>query len=246
MSLYPCDAAYQSISSWHRAHPNPGDRFYPKHSIRYSVEQINSIITCQCDQCKLHRRILVPAGRQIGQVPPTQWSEQIRDQHRSLFALLIWIKKPALILPFVEYGVDDSRILDRLGDSALDEDYHVFQVIRANIAANALATRGVLVELVDQIESNWTDFLRPRIGERPLMKISSRFKLPFYHQHLIGEGVSGKVIAFRIYDGYNAMQVCSNYLSCLKHGSLTVPRTARRSSTLLARRCASLPPESSS
>ena len=211
MSTAPCDAAYDYISNWRRAGPRTHDTFLPKSSICYDRSYVDNIITCPCGRCKVHRNLLTPEGQQIGQINPTQYSEQIRSRHQSLFALLVWIKKPAFILPFAEFGVNDSGILAHLGDRALDEEFYVFRVIRANIAANENAGRGILVELINQIEDSWTDFLRPCIGARTFEKISPRFKLPFYDQRRIGRGASSSVFAFKIHDGYNAIQVCPKY-----------------------------------
>ena len=209
MSEHPCDRAYNKISGWRRQAPERNGKFLPRNAIIddkiiYDKSSVDAITTCRCQRCAKHRRLLTPQSEQ--RRDPRQYSDRIIDEYRSLFALLIWQKKPALVLPFVEHGVSDKDVLVHLSAGALGEDFYVLQNFRENLLA--AGETDLLTELIDGIESNWTDFLRPYIGERPFTKISPRCRLPFYDQHQIGKGGSSNVLAFKIYDGYNEIQVC--------------------------------------
>jgi len=200
-STMACQRVHANVLNWRSKAPTTG-KFLPKALINFSNADIDAVLTCSCDRCDIHRRLLATEGR--GQINPIQYSEQIRQTSLSLFVLLVWIKKAAFIVAFVSHGIDDERAMTHLGlQRCVWAEFPAFQVMaRRSGAAN------VLLELTEEIEDNWTEFLRPRIGGAHFQNINQRFKLPFYNQRRIGSGASGIVYAFKIYPGYNAIKVC--------------------------------------
>lgn len=164
----------------------------------FSQDNIKSIIICRCRNCLEHRGL----AREIrGAFQFDEIAEYVRQKLLSLFALLVFIEKPLFIIPFWQAGKNDQGVLESLGEApGICSRIEAFK----HISDKNPDTIKVLEE---QIEGNWTSFLRPVIGDLHYCRISSRHKLPIEDQDFLGSGISGKVYAFKICTGYDGIDV---------------------------------------
>lgn len=202
---------------------NTRGSFLPRNAITYDELSIEKILRCQCSRCKSHVSFFA-TGPSRRRPVYKDYSKLICQTYKCLFALLVYIRFPALIIHFVNHRVHDEEILTHLGASSMDWGNHAaFKSIDTQEPANLK----ILRELNQKIEDEWTNFLRPKIEAVDFGVIRSRFKLPIYDKKILGSGNSGIVFAFKIYRGYNALPVRSSSIPLFLYGKLTLYRTRR-------------------
>ena len=114
--MQPCKRAEQILTNLNFAGDSE-DSFIPKSSLpaklfndRTSIREILRCHSNKCDNCKADYRFICSSKRP--RIEPEENIDRILTSATLLFALLISIRHPLLIIPLLEHGRNDKNILD--------------------------------------------------------------------------------------------------------------------------------------
>ena len=210
--MQPCRRAKQILTNWNSTDTSEQDLFIPKTQLPRkdvtSRESVHEILRChnnRCDSCKADYRFIC-SGRQI-RIQTEANVDRILTSATALFALLIRIGHPLLIIPLLEHGRDDTNTLDTYCAGSFD-----FPKIRENYWPECQHRSGENAEefsreVATLIRQHISIFFRPSFRDKEFHVVNEKLRLPIYGEREIGHGSYGKVIAFKIYSGYNDLAV---------------------------------------
>lgn len=168
-----------------------------------------------------------------------------------LFALLVYIECPHLIVGFLERNCSDKRLEQDL--AAFSEDYIRRTCWPLYDEKNPASSK----RLAERFRSNKYSFIVPRIEDGVFVEYDRSRILPFFNEKPLGrrtddgeiiqEGAYGRVYSFDIFEEYKAFQVCSTTVlvtkqstNCLSLGmpsmSVTLPEKSSEALSLCALR----------
>lgn len=201
----------------------PSEQFYPRDKIKdfLTRSKVEEILRCHrtCLECRTHLEHL-QVGMSQGTVdpvrqcldrisPPSRNGQLIPDDEAlSLFALMVVLQSPLLIIPFVYQPTWELDTYDKERKGNVEDEIKRVQARHFNCLKHKKAEvlAGSFVHEVFKFSSpvfNHTGFTQFHAGT----------VLPFLHTRLLGEGSFGEVFAFELYPYYNRLPVFSHYFS---------------------------------
>lgn len=205
----------------------PGQRFYPVNKVRSYLarDRVVWLFECPCINCRrefgFFRSNMSPADFADRIVGPEDEPDSRRDSSKtafSLFALLIYIKHPMLIIGFVWTHISDYHLETRVSNTFSKETLRnaYCQDFAARDATKFARFASDFILFLPQ-------FAIPRMNSGGYSLYSADTILPFINETMIGdigpdgsviqEGAHGRVYAFEIYDEYRDFSV--SYLNIL-------------------------------
>ena len=210
--MQACKSAQQILTNWNFTGTSIQNLFIPRSQLlqnhvtsRNSVRKILGCHSGSCDSCKADYRFIC-SGPQI-KIQTEENIERILTSAILLFALLIRIGHPLLIIPLLEHKRKDANTLDTYCAGSFEfpkiqESY--WQECRRHGNED---TEAFSKEIAVLIQQHFSIFFRPSFRDDKFHVIDPKLLLPIYGEHNIGQGSFGKVIAFEIFDGHNKLAV---------------------------------------
>ena len=220
--MEPCQSARQNLNNWgsDSNRDTERDRFIPRQYLLqiFNKDRVLHVLLCHqgdCNSCKRDYKFIC-SGRGKIRIMPEQQLDRILPRGQpeadltasavTLFALLVKIGHPLLIIPLLEAGRDDSNTLD-----SYCEGLFKFPKIRerfwSECSRKTDPNHEYSKKVANLIRENISIFFRPIFRDENFHTIPDLVELPFYHERPIGEGSYGKVTAFRIFEGHNKFKV---------------------------------------
>ena len=210
--MQACKSAQQILTNWNFTGTSIQNLFIPRsHLVKTQIisrKSVRKILGCHngdCDSCKADYRFIC-SGRQI-RIQTEENIERILASAILLFALLIRIGHPLLIIPLLEHKRKDANTLDTYCAGSFE-----FPKIQEKYWEECRRPRNEDTEAFSKeiavlIQQHISIFFRPSFGDDKFQVIDPKLLLPIYGEHNIGQGSFGKVIAFKIFDGHNKLAV---------------------------------------
>ena len=236
--MQPCQSAKQSLINWNsNSQGGPEkDRFIPRTNLLRELFNrralVRSILQCHkgnCNDCKRDYNFIcsgkgfrIKPGDELNRIlPEGHQANDLTASAITLFALLVKIGHPLLIIPLLEHGRNDSNTLDsycegsfeypKIREKYWNECYH-----RDDLNHEYSKMVAAL------IQENLSTFFRPILRDEKFTNIPGTVKLPIYNEEQIGAGSFGKVFAFQIFEGHNKFAASESHPSSLERSKLTV------------------------
>lgn len=192
----------------------PERRFFPRSKLDAFLDEIaiETILRCDCDQCKSH---LVDLGKHD---PPVKYVKQIAGKNsrgaKALFALLISIDHPMFIVAFMERGLDDISTIESCCKQPQQLLLSRPELLHQYWPRFHSRHQNESHELVRAFAYKMHQFAPPILDHEAFSAYSGDTIMPFVEERELGSGAYGTVYSFEIYDGYNMFPVClHSYLS---------------------------------
>ncbi|ORY06760.1 hypothetical protein BCR34DRAFT_666527, partial [Clohesyomyces aquaticus] len=208
--LPPCRSARLDIMDL-CYHVSKRKMIFPLDRIRdyLTAERINKILRCGCDQCKTHQKY-------FNDDDPSQFTSSILGEPRakdtsdtrkqSLFALLIYVEHPVLIMGFAARGSNDWLL-------ELTASWFNTENLKLCSGNYHLQNNQSFLRFVSEFVKHMPEFSVPHLASRDFTHFDDTVILPFTDEEEIGqkmdekgrltsEGANGKVFKFRIYEEY--------------------------------------------
>jgi hypothetical protein len=173
-------------------------------------DRVAQVLNCSCDHCHQQRRNL----RLVNQ--PSEYIDSILDARLpsiSLFALLIFIRAPPLVVGFLDRRVHDQSMCD------LPENFRVGNVGETYWSHFHRRRREDSESLEDEFRNHLFQFAVLTFTSRRYHVFHKQTILPFIEQRQLGktdedgrvvnEGAYGTVYACKIWPAYNTLFVSS-------------------------------------
>jgi hypothetical protein len=185
-------------------------QFYPRDKILNFLnrEEVEKVLLCKCHNCSEHLGCL--SQEEGSNQSPRQYLDNIipfqgnGQRAVSLFALMIILRYPLLIIPLLSRNYRDASFLDEYHrDTSKDRDTEVprlkkfFECLGPD-EAGALAER---------FWENVFKFAVPFLHGKDFTIYHANTVLPFLTSERLGGGAFGDVFAFTIYAHYNNLPV---------------------------------------
>ena len=187
-------------------------QFYPRDKIVTFLnrEEVEKVLLCKCDSCKQHLSYLSQEGSNQS---PRQYLDKIiplRDAAEravSLFALMILLQYPLLIIPLLSRGYQDKTHVDNY-----PKDTHNTRDREVGRLKEYFGCLGPdeAESLAKRFWETVFKFAVPTLSGKDFTIYHANTVLPFLTSERLGEGSFGDVFAFTIYADYNKLPVSFN------------------------------------
>jgi hypothetical protein len=203
---FPCTLARRSLAK--RSVPQDAmirveNRFFPANKLDQFLDKkaVESILNCECDQCKRHLNGL---GKQD---PPIKYADKIvgtksHTDAKALFALLIHIEHPMFIVAFMERGMDSKSLENFCAQPHFDP-----KTLEGYWPRYSDRNPSDSLDLAQRFSFSMHQFVPPVLDHGNFSSYSANTILPIIEGPTLGSGAYGEVFPFSIYEGYNKIPV---------------------------------------
>lgn len=194
------------------------DRFFPRPVLLQRLfPKAREILTCYkrgCPKCQSDYNFIASTRGttlnpldEIGRIfPGHDKGNDLSAGAVCLFALLVHLRHPLLIVPFLFREGKDSNVLESFAAGLFEwpkiREYFWPDYVDQRDPED---TRSKLV--AEELRKDMSMFFRPVLSNERTVEWSSKFASPFFDQKLLGKGSFGTVFACRIFRGHNQVVV---------------------------------------
>ncbi|KAF2462718.1 uncharacterized protein BDR25DRAFT_347629 [Lindgomyces ingoldianus] len=191
--------------------PSRGKSFFPLDCVRdyLTEERIKEILCCVCDQCKTHRKYFngdEPLQYQKSIMGEPRTKERLDNRKHNLFALLIYVEHPVLIMGFAERGKTDWFL-------EVAMSWFNAENIKLCTGDYSIYDQKSFSRFVTEFIKHLPEFSVPHMESGDFTHYDDGVILPFIEEEEIGQRIDkqarlaseskkGKVIRFKIYKAY--------------------------------------------
>lgn len=212
-----CIAVHDEISSRCYitvCHGGTNSRIFPKDVLATKLTDvvIDNILTCICDKCKSDKSLfphLLPSNAKHRQNRASLITKN-ESSAISLFALLIYLERPQLILGFLDRKQSDyfllesgrtyvDKVLTPEQEKSLAGDFWPEYLSDSPEGATSLLHRFL---------KTLPRFAIPNFGPELSGTFSKSTIMPFIDENLVGKGTYGDVHKFKVHPYYLKLEVC--------------------------------------